>query len=242
MTQTQIKEYEEQGKEILIDGSDSQLEKLAGVPVRLNQIFKSIMEKNVDYGTIPGTPKPSLWKPGAELLANYFGLVASDPVIESKIEDRSEKPYFEYVIKQRFYRDGVLIGAGEGACNTKETRYAFRWLTQNKLPKDTDVSQLESQERSYNNSKFQVYKWPTSPDEVFTLQNTVLKMAKKRAFIDGILSITGASRIFTQDLKEEPEENDPIKAAKDVTPKPNGEKKPVEKGIPIKSGLEGSFS
>ena len=32
--------------------------------------------------------------------------------------------------------------------------------------------------------------------------NTVLKMARKRSYVDGILSATGSSRIFTQDIEE----------------------------------------
>ena len=32
--------------------------------------------------------------------------------------------------------------------------------------------------------------------------NTVLKMARKRSYVDGILSATGTSRIFTQDIEE----------------------------------------
>lgn len=35
-----------------------------------------------------------------------------------------------------------------------------------------------------------------------TQLNTVLKMAKKRAYVDAILSATGSSRIFTQDIDE----------------------------------------
>ena len=32
--------------------------------------------------------------------------------------------------------------------------------------------------------------------------NTVLKMARKRSYVDAILSATGSSRIFTQDIEE----------------------------------------
>lgn len=32
--------------------------------------------------------------------------------------------------------------------------------------------------------------------------NTVLKMARKRSYVDAILSVTGSSRIFTQDIEE----------------------------------------
>ena len=41
------------------------------------------------------------------------------------------------------------------------------------------------------------------PDEVFALQNTVVKKAQKRAYVGAVLSVTGASRIFTQDTKED---------------------------------------
>jgi len=34
----------------------------------VQKFFKDIMVKDVDYGVIPGTQKPSLYKPGAEKL------------------------------------------------------------------------------------------------------------------------------------------------------------------------------
>ena len=41
---------------------------------RLHQVVKDLMEENVDYGKIPGTPKPTLLKPGAEKLLQFYGL------------------------------------------------------------------------------------------------------------------------------------------------------------------------
>ncbi len=38
--------------------------------------------------------------------------------------------------------------------------------------------------------------------DFFSQINTVLKMAKKRAYVDGILTATGASSIFTQDIED----------------------------------------
>ena len=32
--------------------------------------------------------------------------------------------------------------------------------------------------------------------------NTVLKMARKRSYVDAVLSATGSSRVFTQDIEE----------------------------------------
>jgi hypothetical protein len=48
--------------------------------------------------------------------------------------------------------------------------------------------------------------------------NTVLKMAKKRAYIDGILSATAASDIFTQDIEDFPEDARPAVIDADASP------------------------
>jgi hypothetical protein len=45
----------------------------------------------------------------------------------------------------------------------------------------------------------------------FSLVNTLLKMARKRALIDAILSATRASRIFTQDIEDFPKHSLKIK-------------------------------
>ncbi|MEC2076308.1 hypothetical protein [Metabacillus fastidiosus] len=41
----------------------------------------------------------------------------------------------------------------------------------------------------------------------YTIVNTVLKMAKKRALIDAVLSATRASGLFTQDIEDFEETN-----------------------------------
>ncbi len=222
----------------LVPITDRGIESLEQVPKVLDRIFRSIMEEGTDYGKIPGTPKPSLWKPGAELLANYCGLSAPDPTIVSKEENRDpEHPYFEYVIKQTFFRGGVAVGAGEGAANTKETRYAFRWLSEGQLPKGIDKESLQWREnKNKDGSKWKSYRVPTPPEEIFTLQNTVLKMAKKRSFVDGVLQITGASRIFSQDLEDDEEER--IASAKPVG---KGEARPKQESKNIESSPSGPF-
>ena len=58
--------------------------------------------------------------------------------------------------------------------------------------------------------------------------NTVLKMAKKRAHVDAVLTATAASDIFTQDIEDMPE-------VIDVTPKPA---KPANPKKPKQTGQE----
>src|SRR5438045_2943000 len=55
--------------------------------VRLLQDFvRSQMSEGEDYGTIPGTAKPTLFKPGAEKLNAIFGL-APMVQITNRVED-----------------------------------------------------------------------------------------------------------------------------------------------------------
>ena len=44
----------------------------------VQEVMKAVMLEGTHYGKIPGTPKPSLWKPGAEVLAATFRIAVKD--------------------------------------------------------------------------------------------------------------------------------------------------------------------
>ena len=44
--------------------------------------MRSVMQDGQDYGVIPGTDKPTLYKPGAEKLCVTFRLAAGAPMVE----------------------------------------------------------------------------------------------------------------------------------------------------------------
>jgi len=146
---------------------------------KMDETYKEIMTKDTDYGTIPGTTKPTLYKSGAEMLCVVFNLRREMTIIQSVAnngnEELHEDPFFEYTIQCTLWsrKYGIKMGDGMGNCNTGETRYCKR----------KDGSKI-------------------TRDQIFTLKNTVLKMAEKRAFVDATLSVTGASRIFTQDVED----------------------------------------
>ena len=180
--------------------SMSQLQGLANLPQFLNHIYRKIMQQGTDYGVIEGTNKPTLFKPGAELLRLAFRLSYRTEV--SGVENY-EKGFFAYRAKLTFFDPaGKEMGTGEGSCNNGETRYASRWVTASKVPVDVDPKTLKSKKYSGANGEYTKYRIETDMDERMSQANTVLKMAKKRAFVDGILSISGASRIFTQDVED----------------------------------------
>ena len=172
---------------------------LSRIGTNLNTIYKSIMQKDTDYGTIPGTPKPTLYKSGAELLCLSFNLRPETEII-AKVEDL-EAPYFDYTVKVSLWsrKHGFKVGDGVGSANTMESRYAFRWMWSNELP--PDFKKEEAVKRTVKGGSVQ-YRREAAPDEIYTLKNTVLKIAEKRAFVNAVLRVTGASRIFSQDLED----------------------------------------
>ncbi len=206
-------------------GELTKAETLARFPDLLTQIYKTIMRENVDYGRTPGTPKPSLWKPGGEILARWLNLSPRMSILDKVEQTDPEKPYFDYTAQCDLHGKNGFVGSGLGSCNSRETRYAFRWLFENQLPSTVDKSKLVTRS---NYGKLQ-YRTPTPADEVYSLKNTVLKMAEKRAFIDAVLRVTGASRIFTQDLAEESSPGQANTAAKPSQQSQQQAKTPVAK-------------
>ena len=165
----------------------------------LDRCFRELMQKDTDYGTIPGTLKPTLYKPGAEILCLVFNLRPETEIL-SKVED-FESPYFDYTVKASLWsrKYGFKVGDGVGSANTMESRYSFRWMWSNEVPQDFDKE--KAVKRTAKTGSVQ-YRREASPDEIYTMKNTVLKMGEKRAFVDAVLRCTGASRIFTQDVED----------------------------------------
>lgn len=166
----------------------------------LRQFIKLYMVQDEDFGIIPGTPRPTLLKPGAEKLCDVYGFAKTFEVVQ-RIEDW-DKGFFHYEVKAVLTskRTGVIEAEGLGSCNTKEKRYAARWVSQSKLPQGVEPSTLKSRERTGRNGKYNEYLLEN--DDTFSLVNTILKMAKKRALVDAVLSATRSSGMFTQDVED----------------------------------------
>ena len=79
------------------------------------------MKKNVDFGVIPGTSKPTLLKPGAEKLCRLFSLRPGYELIHF-ITD-FEQPLFFYHYRCTLVRQGEMVGEGDGSCNSREKKY-----------------------------------------------------------------------------------------------------------------------
>src|SRR5262249_38755130 len=87
---------------------------------------KRAMVKDVDFGTIPGTPKPTLYKPGAEKLTELFRCTPEHTIVHRIID--FDKSLFHYEVKTSLSsRDsGHIIAEGLGACSSMESKYRWR--------------------------------------------------------------------------------------------------------------------
>lgn len=122
---------------------------------------KRIMVEGVDFGVVPGTSgKPVLLKPGAEKLTTFFGLTVRFEVIE-KVEDwtgdrHNGEQFFYYWYRCSLHRGELLIGEGDGSCNSMEPKYRWRWVSESDLPPGYDVGQLRKRAGSITEFAFAV--------------------------------------------------------------------------------------
>ena len=87
------------------------------------------LKRDVDFGVIPKTKKPSLYKSGAEKVAMAYGLF-QHYAIESRIENADPKsPLFYYCVKCSLVKlvsgQEYVFTSGYGSANTSEKRNGF---------------------------------------------------------------------------------------------------------------------
>ena len=168
----------------------------------IQEVMTAVMVKDVHYGTIPGTQKPTLYKPGSEKILATFRIAA----YPKEIEDLSNYDEIRYRVKVHGLSmlDGSLIGVGIGECSSSEEKYKWRRPVcdeeYNEAPEDR--KRMKWFKGYGDKPPYQQKQIRTNPSDV---ANTVLKMAKKRGQIDMTLTATGASDVFDQDLEDLPE-------------------------------------
>lgn len=181
---------------MIIDSIDNQ-----GIITTLKKIsefqalVQSTLKQGHDFDTIPGTNKPTLLKPGAEKIGMLFG-VNPDYEFLDKTEDYKSE-FFAYNIKCTLFRNGSPVAQGVGSCNSKEKKYRYINVKENEIPFGMDKENLESITDKYGKTKYKV-----ENNDICSLVNTILKMAKKRAYIDATLQLAALSEIFTQDIED----------------------------------------
>ena len=162
----------------------------------VQEVMQAVMKKDTHYGTIPGTPKPTLYKAGAEVLAATFRIAVSYDVVDLSTDD-----YVRYRVTATgtHQTTGYVMGAGMGECSSGEEKYKWR-----KAASANEFSATpEDRRRTKFGKSYDVQQVRTEPAD---LANTILKMACKRAQVAMTLNVIAASDCFTQDIEDLPEE------------------------------------
>jgi len=173
---------------------------------KMLDIMRKTMKENTDWGKIPGCGnKPTLLKAGAEKIASVFGLC---PMFLEEIKDleNGHRDYnFTCTVNSL---NGIILGQGIGSCSTMESKYRYTNINTGKtVPKEYWNSRNKNLLGGikYSTKKFDGEWMIVEKGEridVADVYNTVKKMAKKRAFVDAIITVTGCSDLFTQDIED----------------------------------------
>lgn len=168
----------------------------------IQEVMQAVMKEGTHYGKIPGTPKPSLWKPGAEVLAATFHIAPS-----YRIEDLSGPDFVRYrvVCVGTHQGTGTVLGEGVGECSSLEEKYKWRKASSQREFDNTPEDRRRIK-YFYDRENRREYEIKQVRAECADQANTILKMACKRAQVAMTLNVLAASDIFTQDIEDLPEE------------------------------------
>lgn len=195
------------------------------------ELTRRVMVKDLDYGTIPGTDKPTLLKAGAEKLCTIFGLRTEKPEVVERVEDWTGKdhggePFFYYLIRQDLTRNGEVVASQMGSCNSREKKYRWRnadracpqcgaaAIKRSKFPPRDDPGAQPGwycygkaggcgANFAANDQSILGQQAGRIPNpDVADCVNAILKMAQKRAFVAAALVATNASEFFSHDIED----------------------------------------
>jgi hypothetical protein len=179
------------------------IEQLKWRQQQIHKLMDQVLKEGIDndFAKIPGTQKLSLLKPGAEKICNLFQFV---PTIARVEEFRDGEDVTFRVTVALSGINGGLLGEGIGSASTKETKFAWR--------KAVCPEEWEDTEHDQRRRKWFVDRDSGEADIILQVRenpndknNNMLKIAKKRALIDAVLTVTGASNLFTQDREDDAE-------------------------------------
>lgn len=182
-------------------------------------IARGVMVPGRHYGTVGGDTKPTLLKAGAELLNRTFKLYGEFELVN----EPTTTPPIRYIVRCFLKRvaDGMIVATGIGSANSYETKYRYRWAAL----KDDEGNVRPVPKEYWDKGKDPAVLVPifkrqglavrkvdglwcvcerVENDNPLDLDNTLLKMAEKRALVAATLNATAASEYFTQDLEDMP--------------------------------------
>lgn len=221
------------------DDGEWTVEHMVAQAMKIQRCMEAVMVDGEHYGVIPGTqgrdgkpPKKTLLKPGAEKLCLMFRLC---PEYETLRAEQSST-LISYTVRciLTHIPSGNRIATGLGSCNSREKKYTR--AAAKTCPNCSKTTIFRSKNESegwycwrkkdgcgatFKPDDTSITEQASGVEDPSDLDNTILKMACKRALVAAVLNGTAASDCFTQDLEDLTEK------AAEYTPPPAKEAAPA---------------
>lgn len=206
------------------DEFERQIAALKKAQERKRRVLQELLHEGIDkdYAVIPGTPKHALLKPGAEKLCQFHSLRPSYRK-GIKYGDGKTGPHITVTVKCRLHAGdtkGPVIAEGLAAGSSWERKHRYR-KADRVCPVCRQPAIIKGKEEygggwlCYKKRGGCGAKWADGAKEIesqkvgeientdpYDLLNNILKVTKKRAYIDATVTATATSDLLTQDIDE----------------------------------------
>jgi len=220
----------EAGALAIIEGPHIALPESRAVELTLAAVddFKAAVHRRLtegmDYGTIPGTPKPTLYQPGAQKICELMKLRPRFDAVPGRTIEDWERPLFAYTYRCVLVHipSGYEVAECIASCNSMEGRY--RWRTVGKRCPSCQGETIRKSNPQYGDGWYcnrraggcgasfggddgRITRQPAGRvenDDIYSQVNTLDKMAQKRGLVGAALFVGRLSDVFTQDMEDMP--------------------------------------
>lgn len=178
------------------------------------QFLKRVLKEGVDYGVIPGSgDKKNLLKAGAEKTCAGFGLQAEYEILSEEFDhDRENHFTLTKWITREKPRDKTIEADLKASGKGRSRKFGDKWIWQESENEDGTSFGLyryvikcrlllgdREVGQGVGSCSSMETKYIRNPRDA---ENTILKMGKKRAYVDAVLTTLSLSDRFTQDLED----------------------------------------
>lgn len=197
----------------------------------IDKLIQRRFTDGVHFGVIPGTEKkdkkpgeqdkPVLYQAGAELLCHLFRFRTEFELVREILEPK----LIYYRVRARLYHmpSGMLVGEAVGSANSREKKYVNQTLARS-CPQCAKPAIIKSKKgdgwyclpakqgcgRAFKagDPAIEDQAGDQVVEAVWDLDNTIYKIASKRAFVSAARSSTGVSGRFDVDLEDRDNNDD----------------------------------
>jgi hypothetical protein len=204
---------------VVKDGSELSVTEVKAQIGKIQELMHGLMQDGTHYGpSFPGDTKKNLLKPGADKLCLMFRL---RPQFAQDIK-KNEAGHMEVLTRCELFHmgSGTKVAEGAGMATTMESKH--RWRNANlRCPECGKETIIKGKEEyggglicyakkggcgaKYADDDARLASQPRGKVEnenIADCYNTVIKISKKRAYVDAVITACAASDIFTQDAED----------------------------------------